>query len=148
MKLNSRLDYRIQMESRGIRRLWLDFRNGHGIYLAFIFSFVNFILLAYRFVIEPSTEYTHIFDRLAPFAILFVLIYVPAAIGIGYWHRKTQYKVESDIKFMYNPLFAKAMRILIDIKLGRAGKEDIKQIHDILKKIENKGEEDKDYEPM
>ncbi|MGI0022630.1 MAG: hypothetical protein ACRD9Q_07200, partial [Nitrososphaeraceae archaeon] len=108
------------MESRGIRRLWLDFRNGHGIYLAFIFSFVNFILLVYRFVIEPTQEYTPIFDRLTPFAILFVIIYVPAAIGIGYWHRRTQYKVESDIKFMYNPLFAKAMRILIDIKLGRA----------------------------
>lgn len=136
------------MESRGMRQLWLDFRNGHGVYLAFIFSFVNFILLAYRFVIEPSQEYAHIFDRLAPFAILFVLIYVPAAIGIGYWHRRTQYKVESDIKFMYNPLFAKAMRILIDIKLGRAGEEDIKQIHDVLKKIENKGEEGKDYEPM
>ena len=136
------------MESRGIRRLWLDFRNGHGIYLAFIFSFVNFILLAYRFVIEPTQEYTPIFDRLTPFAILFVIIYVPAAIGIGYWHRRTQYKVESDIKFMYNPLFAKAMRILIDIKLGRAGKEDIKQIRDVLKKIENKGEEDRDYEPI
>ena len=148
MKLNSRLDYRIQMDSRGIRQLWLDFRNGHGIYLAFIFSFVNFILLAYRFVIEPSTESTHLFDKLTPFAILFVLIYVPAAIGIGYWHRRTQYKVESDIKFMYNPLFAKAMRILIDIKLGQARKEDIEQIHDILKKIENKGGEDKDYEPI
>jgi hypothetical protein len=133
------------MKSSGFRRLWLDFRNGHGIYLAFIFSFVNFILLTYRFVIEPSIEYTHIFDRLTPFAILFVLIYVPAAIGIGYWHRKTQYKVESDIKFMYNPLFAKAMRILIDIKLGNAKKEDIEQIHDILKKIEKKGKTDADY---
>lgn len=136
------------MGSCGIRRIWLDFRNGHGIYLAFIFSFVNFILLTYRFVIEPSAEYTHVFDRLTPFAVLFVLIYVPSAILIGYWHRRTQYKVESDLKFMYNPLFAKAMRILIDIKLGNANNDDIKQIHDILKKIEKKGEMNKDYEAV
>lgn len=135
------------MDYWGIRRVWLDFRNGHGIYLAFIFSFVNFILLAYRFVIEPAAStQTYIFDKLAPFALLFILIYIPAAIGIGYWHRKTQYKVESDIKFMYNPLFAKAMRILIDIKLGKAKKEDVDQIYDVLNEIEKKGDGEKNNE--
>ena len=34
------------------RRRWLDFRQGHSIYLVFIMTFANFIAIQYKLVLE------------------------------------------------------------------------------------------------
>lgn len=126
-------------ESYRMKKLWFYFRGGHGAYLMFFFSFVNFILLFYRLFIEPLED-SIFFNRLAEFAIFFVLSYVPVAIIIGYWHRTTQFKVEDDVKFLRNPLYARFVRLQIDVKLNKANKEEIEKFHSLLKKIEEKGE--------
>lgn len=126
-------------ESYKVKKLWLYFRGGHGAYLAFLFSFVNFILLFYRLLIEPLDN-SIFFNRLIEFAIFFVVTYVPVAILVGYWHRKTQFKVEDDVKFLKNPLYAKFVRLLIDMKLNEANKDEVEAFHSKLKKIEEKGE--------
>ena len=37
--------------NRYFRRRWLDFRNGHSIYLVFLLNLVNFVLIVYNFAI-------------------------------------------------------------------------------------------------
>ena len=126
------------MGQYAIRRLWLYFRYGHSTYFAFILSFVNFILLAYRFLIEPNSDDFGIFNSLTNFAMVFLLIYIPVSIIIGHWHRSTQLKVEADIKFTRNVLLARAMKTLIGLKLESATAEEISAIEDELDKIAKK----------
>ena len=40
------------MKNGWLRRRWLDFRFGHSIYLIFALSFINFILIFHRLLIE------------------------------------------------------------------------------------------------
>lgn len=100
---------------------------------------MNFVLLSYRFLIEPNIENTGLFNNLTTFAIVFLIIYIPVSILIGYWHRKTQLKVDSDIKFTRNIIFAKTIKSLIDLKLQKSNKEEIDELENFLKKIEERG---------
>lgn len=115
---------------------WMYFRTGHSIYLAFLFSITNFVILIFRIFIEKTD--LPIFDKLIEFAFFFMLLYIPTAIAVGHWHRKSQYKVESDIKFLQNPYFSRVIKTLIDIKLGIAEESEVKKIRDELKRIESK----------
>ena len=45
------------LEKIGIKRRWLDFRNGHSIYLVFLLTLVNFILIVYNFAILKIPHY-------------------------------------------------------------------------------------------
>ena len=122
-----------------VRKLWLYFRLGHGSYISFTLSFFNFILLAYRFLIEPNLEQFSLIGNLTTFGIVFVIIYVPIAILIGYWHRVTQLKVELDISFTKNTFLAKIMRTLLDSKLGKVKENEIEELENYLEKISKKG---------
>lgn len=126
------------MEDRWLRRRWYEFRQGHGIYLVFVLTFVNFILITYRLLIERVSVLQEVFAELWIFVILFILVYIPAAIGIGHWHRKTQLKVETTISVLENPTLARFFRILIDMQLGRAKREEIQEIRNMLSQIERK----------
>jgi len=129
------------MEKKGyvVRKLWLYFRLGHGSYVSFTLSFFNFILLAYRFLIEPNLEQFSLIGNLTTFGIVFVIIYVPIAILIGYWHRVTQLKVELDLRFTRNTFLAKIMRTLLDSKLGKVKENEIEKLENYLQKISEKG---------
>lgn len=122
-----------------IRKLWLYFRYGHSTYISITLSMMNFILLSYRFIIEPNIENVVIINNLTTFAIVFLIIYIPVSILIGYWHRKTQIKVDLDIKFTRNIVFAKTIKSLIDLKLQKSNKEEIDKLENLLKKIEERG---------
>ncbi|MGN6350943.1 MAG: hypothetical protein ACTHL3_05720, partial [Candidatus Nitrosocosmicus sp.] len=89
-----------------IRRRWLDFRNGHSIYLAFLLALVNFLLIVYNFAIKqlPFGIGNHL--NLPIFVLIFSAIYIPAAIMIGYWHRKHQYSVENETLIKENWVWA------------------------------------------
>ncbi len=122
-----------------IRKVWLYFRLGHSNYVAFTLSFFNFILLAYRFILEPNLEQFSLISNLTTFGIVFVIIYVPIAILIGYWHRVTQLKVELDMKFTRNTFLARIMRTLLDSKLGDVKENEIEELEKHLQKISDKG---------
>ena len=66
------------------------------------------------------------------------MIYVPAAIIIGYWHRKTQLRVDSTLIQQQNPILAKMVRTLLDVQTGNASSEEIKEFREFLEKIEKK----------
>ena len=118
------------------RRRWYDFRQGHSYYLIFALSFGNFILIFHRLFIERVPALNEIFSNLWIFTIVFVLAYIPVAIIIGAWHRKTQLKIDMDVTMRQNLLLAKSLRVIIDMSEGKASKEDIKQIRDLLMSIE------------
>jgi len=125
------------MDKNWIRRRWFDFRQGHGVYLIFALTFANFVLIFHRLLIERIEILNEIFSELWIFALFFILIYIPLSIVIGAWHRKTQLKVESEVVLLQNPLWARVFRTILDTQTGEISKEEINEMRDLLKKIEN-----------
>lgn len=127
------------MTGSWVRRRWLDFRMGHSVYLIFLLSFANFMLIFHRLLIERVEWLDSLLGELWVFGILFVFLYIPLAIIVGAWHRRTQIKVESDVHLLQSPLNAKIFRVIIDIQTGKATPEDVKALRDLLKRVEDKG---------
>jgi hypothetical protein len=124
------------MDEGWIRRRWWEFRQGHSVYLIFMLTFINFILIAYRLLIEKITFLKDVVPELWIFSLLFLLCYVPSAILLGYWHRKTQLRVETTITNQQNPILARMIRTLLDAQTGVATKEEIDEFRKMLKRIE------------
>jgi hypothetical protein len=125
------------MNDGWIRRRWWEFRQGHSIYLIFALTFINFILISYRLLIEKIAFFKVLIPELWIFAILFLVIYIPAAILIGAWHRRTQLRVEATIIAQANPVLAKMFRTLLDVQTGKADEKEIENFRNMLKGIEN-----------
>ena len=128
------------MKEGWMRRRWWEFRQGHSVYLIFVLTFINFILIAYRLFIERVTVFKELVPELWIFALLFLMIYVPAATLIGFWHRRTQLRVETTLILQQNPIQAKMIRTLLDAQTGRATKEEIEEFRKLLLKIEKKAD--------
>ena len=93
------------LNNKYIRRRWLDFRNGHSIYLVFLLTLVNFILIVYNFaILKIPVLSTYL--NLPLFVLIFFLVYVPLAIIVGYWHRRNQYAVETEAMTQENWIMA------------------------------------------
>ena len=128
------------MSSSWLRRRWFDFRLGHSVYLIFILSFSNFILIFHRLLIERVDFLNGFFSELWIFILIFVVIYFPISIAVGAWHRKTQIKVENEQALLNNPFMARNFRMMIDIMEGKASKEEIEKFRKFLTKIEKKSD--------
>ncbi len=126
------------MKGGWIRRRWWEFRQGHSTYLIFLLTFMNFVLIAYRLLIEKIPFIQELFPQLWIFVLTFVLVYIPLSIIIGNWHRRTQLRVESTINVLENPLWAKMFRTMLDVQTGRASKEEIEKVRELLLSIEKK----------
>ena len=127
---------RISLDSTWLRRRWFDFRQGHSIYLIFAMAFANFVLIFYRLLIENVEILGNIFSSLWIFIFVFLMIYIPVALLIGYWHRKTQMRVEQEQSMRQNPMMARNFRMLVDILENKATKEEIEDFRNLLKSIE------------
>ena len=126
------------MKEGWVRRRWWEFRQGHSIYLIFLLTFMNFILIAYRLLIERVTVFKELVPDLWMFAILFILVYLPAAILIGYWHRRTQLRVETTLIHQQNPVLARMIRTLLDVQTGKATNEEIEEFRKFVEEIESR----------
>ena len=126
------------MSQGWIRRRWWEFRAGHSVYLIFVLTFINFILISYRLLIEKIPMFQELIPNLSIFVLLFLAFYIPAAIIIGFWHRKTQLKVETTLTMQQNPVLAKMFRTMLDVQTGEASEKEIKEFRDFLTKIERK----------
>ena len=124
------------MRKQWVRRRCTDFRQGHGIYLICLISFSNFVLIFYRLLVEKIEFLGGIFSSLWFFIIVFILIYIPVAILIGLWHRRTQISIETDLFLRNNHFSARTIKILVDILEGKASKEEIDKYRKMLKSIE------------
>jgi len=123
------------ISSDWFRRRWLDFRNGHSIYLVFAMTFANFITIQYQLLIDRLPYLAGIFDSILIFAMVFILAYVPLSIVLGYWHRKSQWKVEQDALFRENKVGAIMWMYVIDLIEGKVSEEDKKLMRESLLKI-------------
>jgi len=123
------------------RRRWLDFRLGHSIYLIFLLTFSNFVLIFHRLLIERVEVLSEVFSDLWFFVGVFVIFYIPIAVGIGAYHRRTQIRVETEQNLLNNPFMARNFRMLVDIIEGKATKEEITKFRNLLMQIEKKADE-------
>ena len=126
------------MKQEWMRRRWWEFRQGHGIYLIFLLTFVNFILISYRLLIEKIPFLNNLIPELWVFVIMFLGFYIPAAILIGSWHRRTQLRVENTVMMEQNPFFAKMFRTMLDVQTKKASEKEIEEFREFLTKIESK----------
>src|SRR5262249_40083586 len=110
----------ITVDRTFFRKRWLDFRNGHGIYLAFVLTFVNFILITYNFAVEKVDFLKNLLGHnLIVFTVFFIALYVPAAMLIGYWHRRHQFSVENETMLAENWIWAWITRYQIMLIQGK-----------------------------
>ncbi|VFJ15010.1 hypothetical protein [Candidatus Nitrosocosmicus franklandus] len=127
----------LRINQRFIRRRWLDFRNGHSIYLIFVLTFTNFILITYNFAIKQIPILGDAIS-LPVFIVLFALVYIPVSMLIGYWHRKHQYSVENEALINQNWVWAWIMQYQIRLIKGKTTKKEdefvITYLNDILKR--------------
>jgi len=126
------------MSNQWAKRRWLEFRFGHSLYLIFAITFANFILIFHRLLIERIDFLGEIFSTLWVFALFFVLLYIPMAVSIGHWHKKRQMQVETETAARESPFMAKWWRVLYEMQLGKASKEDIEEVLKIMKSIETR----------
>lgn len=117
-----------------LRRRWLDFRNGHSIYLVFLLNLVNFILIVYNFAIIKVPGVSGILT-LPIFVVIFFLIYIPTAILIGYWHRRNQYAVENEALLQENWIWAWIMQYEIRLIKGKTNPKEDEVVLDYLNSI-------------
>jgi hypothetical protein len=96
-----------------LKRRWFELRQGHSVYLSFLLSAVNFILIVYRLLIEQVPFLKYLFPHLYVFAIVFLIVYVPITILIGRWHIYRQLKTDLYLHVRQNPYI---MEILERVK--------------------------------
>lgn len=123
------------MNKQFLRKRWLDFRNGHSIYLAFVLTFVNFILISYNFAIAKVPLLSDAFDNLVSFSLIFIAFYVPAAMLIGYWHRRNQYAVENEALLQENWIWAWFARYQIRLIEGKVTPEESNEVMRYLEAV-------------
>ncbi|MCV0393547.1 MAG: hypothetical protein K5790_09715 [Nitrosopumilus sp.] len=117
------------------RRRWLDFRNGHGLYLAFVMSFTNFILIGYNFAVKKAPFLSDFFDNTIVFALVFIGFYIPVAMIIGYYHRRKQYVVEAEVGLQENWPIVWILRYQIRLIQGETTPEENKRMLTYLDNI-------------
>jgi hypothetical protein len=125
-----------------VRRRWLDFRQGHTIYLVFAMTFLNFITIQYALLIDRVPALNSIFSNLWVFALVFIGAYMPLAIVIGYWHRKTQWKVEQEAMFNENVVQARLWLFMIRLVQGKVSEKERAEMQEMLEKIIKKQPKD------
>lgn len=79
----------------------------------------------------------NILPQLWIFSVVLIVAYVPISIIIGHWHRKTQLKIEMDVKYKENPFLAKMFRTWLDDETNKIDKDELEKFVKRLKDIEN-----------
>ena len=125
------------MDRTWLRRRWFDFRQGHGMYLVFAMTFTNFVLIFYRLLVERIEFLGDWFSNLWIFIVIFLGVYIPIAILIGNWHRRTQMKIEHEQSMKQSPLMARNFRIMLELLEGKASEAEVKELKEFWKSIED-----------
>jgi hypothetical protein len=101
-------------------------------------TFANFVTIQYGLLIDQVPYLKSLFESIWIFAVVFISAYVPVAIVIGYWHRKTQWRVEQQALFKENEIGATMWLFVIDLIDGKVTEEEKQQMRDMLHKIVRK----------
>lgn len=111
-------------------RYWTYFRRGHNVYLIFVISFLNFVVIQWRLLIEQIKPLEAIFQHFYVFTILFFATYIPLATIIGWIdYKRGAVPVDQVVAAKVNPWvqdLAKAILLLAE------GKND--EVVELMKK--------------
>jgi hypothetical protein len=118
-----------------VRRRWFDFRQGHSIYLAVVIMFANFITIQYSLMIERIPAFSTVLGNPVVFALAFLGGYMPLAIAIGHWHKKSQWKVEQEAMFSENVVQARLWLFMIRLVQGKTTEAEQADMQKMLEKI-------------
>lgn len=91
------------IDQHWIKRRFYDFRNGHGTYLIYFISFMQFVIVSYSLYISGHPSLTAIFPTVYHWIVIFLATYLPAAILIGHLHLKKQLPTEAKQNTEANP---------------------------------------------
>ena len=93
------------MKERLPFRAWFYFRQGYGLYFAFILASVNTLTLTYFLAIERYPVLNEVFPSFIHYVIIAVTIGIPLLITVGYLHykRSAGYRAEAGINNETNP---------------------------------------------
>lgn len=105
-------------------------------------TFLNFITIQYALLIDRIPTLSSVFNNLWIFAIIFVAVYVPLATAIGYWHRKSQMKIEQEAVFYENVIGARMWLFMLELIEGNVTEEEKMEMRTLLRKIVKKGSSD------
>lgn len=111
-------------------------------------TFANFITIQYALLIDRIPALNSVFSNLWIFAAIFVSGYVPIAIIIGYWHRKSQWKIEQEAMFNENVIGARMWLFMLELIEGNVTEEEKKQVRTMLKQIIKKNPVETGDEPV
>ena len=128
-------------------RAWFYFRQGYGLYFAFLLAGINTLTLTYFLAIENYPLLKDVFPSFAHYVIILVGIAVPVLVTVGYLHfkRTPAFRSETGIMQETNPyarrnLVNSEMNLQINlevlkiiIELSRNGKIEKTQMDKILK---------------
>ena len=90
-------------DAEWIKRRWLDFRNGHSLYLIFAMAFIQFVVVTYTLALKNIQLLNIIFPSMWIWGVTFVAVYFPLAVVIGHFHRKLQIPTEQKLLMYANP---------------------------------------------
>ena len=94
-------------------RAWFYIRRGHNIYLAFFLSFMNFMTIQYKLLIEKF----HIFPSFRYFILLFAPTYILLALTIGVLDRRKKIlATDQEIFATENPVLKEILNRLDNIE--------------------------------
>jgi len=91
-----------------VKRRWQEFRWGHNVYLAFLLSLTNFLLISYHFLIESLPIHL----ELSFWILITVTCYVPLSIIVGHLHQTKQLKTDMVMATEVNPYFTQILEAL------------------------------------
>lgn len=69
-------------------RSWFYFRTGYLQYFAFILSLGNMLVLTYYLAVTDSSTLSSLFPSFTSYAILFIIVLLPALSLVGFLHMK------------------------------------------------------------
>jgi uncharacterized protein YneF (UPF0154 family) len=98
-------------------------------------TFANFVTIQYQLLLQrvPAIHDFHI--NIWIFALIFIAIYLPVGMIIGYWHRRNQFSVEAEALFNQNQIGATMTLFLIDMIDGKVTEEEKQHVRKYLLKI-------------
>jgi len=117
---------RLSDVSSRVLRCWTYFRRGHSVYLVFLMSFLNFIVIQYRLVVQNIPILYETLPRLWIFTIILLATYIPIATLIGWLdYKKGSVPTDRALGAKASPWvrdLAKALMLIADGKSEEAKK--------------------------
>jgi hypothetical protein len=107
-------------------------------------TFANFVTIQYALLIDRIPALNSVFPNLWIFASLFVAAYIPIAIIVGHWHRKSQWSIEHEALFRENVVSARLWLFMMELIDGNVTEEEKREMRNFLKRIAKKGSADKE----